>query len=160
MAEKCGSILITGVNSDIGSSNIRKAIKQFVVKYPERSFLFESLGSLRYLSAIAQVDAVVGNSSSGLLEAPALGVATVDIGNRQRGRLRAPSVIHCEDNPQAFRRAITIALSQEHRNLARQRKTPYGVPGAARKIARVIRNHRLEGLLHKRFYNYSVGITT
>ena len=152
MVETGGSIVITGVNADIGSSSIRKAIKEFISTCPERAVLVESLGSLRYLSAIAQVDAVVGNSSSGLIEAPALGVPTIDIGDRQRGRLRAPSVIHCDDDPLAFGQAIPVVLSQEHRDLACQRQTPYGEPGAACKIAAVIRAHPLEDLLLKKFY--------
>jgi UDP-N-acetylglucosamine 2-epimerase (non-hydrolysing) len=152
MGEKGGSIVITGVNADTGATNIRNSILQFVAKWPERAVLVESLGSLNYLSAVAQVDAVIGNSSSGLIEAPALGVATVDVGDRQRGRPRAPSVIHCNDDPLAFGKAVDRALSPEHRDRARQRQTPYGKPGAARKIAAVIRSHTLEGLLFKKFY--------
>lgn len=146
------SIVITGVNADTGSSSIRKAINEFILTCPERAVMVESLGSLRYLSAIAQVDAVVGNSSSGLIEAPALGVPTIDIGDRQRGRLAAPSVIHCDDDPLAFSQAMSVVLSQKHRDLTCQRQTPYGEPGAARKIAEVIRAHTLEGLLLKKFY--------
>ena len=146
------SIVITGVNVDTGSNTIRKAINEFISTCPERAVLVESLGSLRYLSAIAQVDAVIGNSSSGLIEAPALGIPTIDIGDRQRGRLAAPSVIHCDDDPLAFRQAISVVLSQKHRDLTCQRQTPYGEPGAARKIAAVIRAHKLEGLLLKKFY--------
>jgi UDP-hydrolysing UDP-N-acetyl-D-glucosamine 2-epimerase len=160
MGETGGSIVITGVNADTGSINIRRAITEFVAMCPERAVLFESLGSLRYLSAIAQVDAVIGNSSSGLIEAPALGTPTLDIGNRQRGRLRAPSVIHCDEDPLAFQQAIFTVLSPKHRDLARQRQTPYGEPGAARKIAAVIRTHPLEDLLLKKFYTVSTKVAS
>jgi UDP-hydrolysing UDP-N-acetyl-D-glucosamine 2-epimerase len=159
MREMDASIVITGVNADTGASRIRKTIAEFVATCPDRAVIVESMGSLRYLSAVAQADAVVGNSSSGLIEAPALGVATVDIGDRQRGRLRAPSVIHCDDDPLAFRRAIVRALSQEHRDLARLRQTPYGEPGAAIKIAAVIRAHVLDGLLLKSFYSVDIKQT-
>jgi UDP-hydrolysing UDP-N-acetyl-D-glucosamine 2-epimerase len=156
LGETGGSIVITGVNADTGSSKIRRAITEFIAKCPERAVLVESLGSLRYLSAIAQVDAVVGNSSSGLIEAPSLGVATIDIGDRQRGRPRAPSVIHCEDDPLALSNAISTALSRRHRDLALLRDTPYGVPGAAHKIATIIRAHPLQSLLFKKFYNVDI----
>ncbi len=156
MGEMGASIVITGVNADTGSGSIRKKITEFVATCPKSFVLVESLGSLRYLSAIAQVDAVVGNSSSGLIEAPALGVPTIDIGNRQRGRLRGPSVIHSDEEPLALRKAISTVLSQRHRDLARQRQTPYGEPGAARKIATVIRDHTLGGLLFKKFYSISL----
>jgi UDP-hydrolysing UDP-N-acetyl-D-glucosamine 2-epimerase len=158
IGETGGSIVITGVNADTGSINVRRAITEFVAMCPELAVLFESLGSLRYLSAIAQVDAVIGNSSSGLIEAPALGTPTLDIGNRQRGRLRAPSVIHCDEDPLAFQQAISTVLSPKHRDLARQRQTPYGEPGAARKIAAVIRTHPLEDLLLKKFYTVSTKV--
>jgi len=158
IGETGGSIVITGVNADTGSINIRRAITEFVAMCPERAVLFESLGSLRYLSAIAQVDAVIGNSSSGLIEAPALGTPTLDIGNRQRGRLRAPSVIHCDEDPLAFQQAISTVLSPKHCDVARQRQTPYGEPGAARKIAAVIRTHPLEDLLLKKFYTVSTKV--
>jgi UDP-hydrolysing UDP-N-acetyl-D-glucosamine 2-epimerase len=160
MGETGASIVITGANADTGSSSIRQSIKEFVSTCPERAVLVESMGSLRYLSAIAHVDAVIGNSSSGLIEAPALGVPTLDIGNRQRGRLRAPSVIHCYDDPLAFKQAISTVLSPKHRDLASQRQTPYGEPGAARKIAAVIRSHPLEDLLLKKFYTVSTKVAS
>lgn len=159
MGEMGASIVITGVNADTGSSSIRNKLIEFVATCPKRFVLVESLGSLRYLSAIAQVDAVVGNSSSGLIEAPALGVPTIDIGNRQRSRLRGPSVIHVDDDPLAFRQAISTVISRKHSDLARHRHTPYGEPGAARKIAAVIRDHTLEGLLFKSFYSVSLKAT-
>lgn len=155
MNEMNGSIIVTGVNADTGSSCIRAQVTKYAQDYPDRVVFVESLGSHRYLSAIAQADAVVGNSSSGLLEAPALGVATIDIGDRQRGRLRAPSVIHCSDDPVSLRHAITRALSDEHRAVARKRMTPYGRPGAARRIAAIIRSHPLEGVLIKKFHSVS-----
>ncbi|UXH77625.1 UDP-N-acetylglucosamine 2-epimerase [Roseateles amylovorans] len=136
--ETGGTIVITGTNSDPGSSGIRQALERFASKRPGRVALVESLGARRYLSLMAQVDAVVGNSSSGLLEAPAIGVPTVDIGNRQRGRLRAPSVLHCDEDLEAIRSTLAHALTDEHRLLTESRDTPYGQPGAARRIADVL----------------------
>lgn len=129
-----GSVVFTGVNADPGSSAIRSSLQVFADERPDRVVLVESLGTRRYLSLMRHVDAVVGNSSSGLLEAPAVGVPTVDIGSRQQGRLRAPSVLHCGESVDEILQALTIALSAEHRAIAARRESPYGRPGVARRI--------------------------
>lgn len=151
--ETGGTIIITGVNADTGAQALRVEAERFAAARPGRVLLVESLGALRYLSAVAAVDAVVGNSSSGLLEAPALGTPTIDIGERQRGRLRAPSVVHCEEDADSLRQALATALSPQHRALCALRRTPYGTPGAAQRIAAVLRTHELDGLVVKRFHN-------
>lgn len=129
-----GSIVITGANADPGATAIRDSLQRFANARPDRVALVESLGAARYLSLMRHVDAVVGNSSSGLLEAPAIGVPTVDIGPRQQGRLRAPSVLHCGESAAEIRQALTAAMSNEHRAIAARRESPYGQPGAARRI--------------------------
>ncbi len=128
------SIIITGVNADPGATAIRERLKKFAGARPGRVAMVESLGVRRYLSLMRHVDAVVGNSSSGLLEAPAVGVPTVDIGPRQQGRLRAPSVLHCGESAAEIREALDMALSLKHRAIAARRESPYGQPGAARRI--------------------------
>jgi len=148
-----GTIILTGVNADSGASSMRREIEQFAGVRPGRVVVAETLGALRYLSAMKHVDVIVGNSSSGLLEAPALGTPTVDIGDRQRGRPRAPSVIHCAATRTAIAAAIRQALTPTHRALAARRATPYGTPGAAERIAGVLRTCSLEGLLMKRFHD-------
>ena len=129
-----GSIVITGANADPGANAIRESLQAFAADRPDRVVLVESLGTRRYLSLMHHVDAVVGNSSSGLLEAPAIGVPTVDIGPRQQGRLRAPSVLHCGESAAEIRQALDTALSTDHRAIAAQCESPYGRPGAARRI--------------------------
>lgn len=129
-----GSIIITGANADPGTTAIRERLQNFANAHPGRVALVESLGARRYLSLMRHVDAVIGNSSSGLLEAPAVGVPTVDIGPRQQGRLRAPSVLHCGESAAEIRQALNTALSSEHRAIAVRRESPYGQPGAARRI--------------------------
>jgi UDP-hydrolysing UDP-N-acetyl-D-glucosamine 2-epimerase len=151
-----GMMVLTGVNADAGAGAIRRAAERFAAAHPARVRLVESLGTLRYLSAMKLVDVVVGNSSSGLLEAPAMGTPTVDIGERQQGRPRASSVVHCAATAEEIRVAVTQALSPAHRALSAQRVTPYGTSGAAERIAAVLRSHPLEGLLIKRFHNLSV----
>lgn len=129
-----GSIVITGANADPGAGAIRASLQAFATDRPNRVALVESLGSRRYLSLMHHVDVVVGNSSSGLLEAPAIGVPTVDIGPRQQGRLRAPSVLHCGESATEISRALEVALSAEHRAISARRESPYGQPGASRRI--------------------------
>lgn len=150
------TIILTGVNADTGSSAIRQVAESFASVRHGRVVYAESLGTLRYLSAIKHVDAVVGNSSSGLLEAPAIGTPTVDVGDRQQGRLRAPSVIHCDADRHSIERAVIQALSREHLEKASWRETPYGTSGAAERIATILRTHPLEGLLLKRFFDFPV----
>ena len=150
-----GSIVITGTNADPGAGAIRQALASFAARRPERVALVESLGARRYLSLMKLTDAVIGNSSSGLIEAPAVGKPTVDIGERQQGRLRAPSVIHCAANLDAIRSAIQHVLSPEHQALAARRITPYGTPGAARRIADVLQSQRFDDLLVKQFQDVS-----
>lgn len=148
-----GTIVITGVNADPGNAALRQEVERFAETRRDRVLAVESLGARRYLSAVAIVDAVVGNSSSGLIEAPSLGTPTVDIGDRQRGRLYAPSVVHCNEDATDIRLAVEQVLSDDHRAIARQRCTPYGEPGAGKRIAEILSNHPLYGLLIKQFHN-------
>ncbi|HKW84799.1 MAG TPA: UDP-N-acetylglucosamine 2-epimerase, partial [Burkholderiaceae bacterium] len=145
------TIVLTGVNADTGGRSMRQVAERFAHERAGRVLLAETLGARRYLSLMQIVDVVIGNSSSGLIEAPAIGTPTIDIGQRQQGRLRAPSVIHCADEPQAIRSALDRALSAEHKALAARKETPYGTAGAAERIAGVLRSHSLQGLLIKRF---------
>ncbi|WP_020618589.1 UDP-N-acetylglucosamine 2-epimerase [Paenibacillus daejeonensis] len=114
-------LFFTGSNSDAQGRQLRAGIEAFVENRPY-SWSFVSLGSRKYLSLVQAVDAVVGNSSSGLLEVPSLGKATVDVGSRQQGRFRGNSVIHCEANAPAITAAIHQALSMERSGIA----NPYG----------------------------------
>lgn len=150
-----GSVVITGTNADPGAGAIRNALNAFAEQRPGRTALVETLGARRYLSLMGLADAVIGNSSSGLIEAPAMGRPTVDIGERQQGRLRAPSVVHCAATADEICSAIRQALSPEHRAVAARRTTPYGTPGAARRIADVLETQALDGILVKRFQDTS-----
>lgn len=148
-----GSIVLTGVNADAGHRAIREEAQRFAAQRPGRVCLVESLGVRRYLSLMALADVVAGNSSSGLLEAPAMGTPSIDVGDRQRGRPRAPSVVHCAAQFDAIRAALQRALTPQHRAIAARKQTPYGTPGAARRIAAVLREHELGGLIVKRFHD-------
>lgn len=148
-----GSVVITGTNADTGGNSLRRVAQNYAQSHIGRAVVVETLGFRRYISLMACADVVVGNSSSGLLEAPAVGTPTVDIGDRQSGRLKAASVIHADETAGAIRNALCTALSVEHKAVARQCFSPYGIPGAAQRICSLLAEHPIDGLLRKSFFN-------
>jgi UDP-hydrolysing UDP-N-acetyl-D-glucosamine 2-epimerase len=142
-------IVWTLPNADAENDVIRRRIESFRAGHSDRCSVFESLGQLRYLSLLSHAKAVVGNSSSGIIEAPSLGVRTIDIGDRQRGRPRASSVASCPDERGQISRFLSDALSARERIRV---ENPYGGPGAARKTSAVLSRHPLEGILKKSFH--------
>jgi UDP-N-acetylglucosamine 2-epimerase (non-hydrolysing)/GDP/UDP-N,N'-diacetylbacillosamine 2-epimerase (hydrolysing) len=151
-------IIITGVNADPQSAAVQSVTESFAARWPNRVHLARSLGQRRYLAAMREADCVIGNSSSGLLEAPAMGTPTVNVGNRQRGRLRAPAVIDCAETRAAIQDAIERSLSPAIKAVADRKETPYGTPGAARRIASVLREYPLADVLMKRFFDAPVQL--
>ncbi len=147
------AMVFTGVNSDPGNAMIRDALQTFVEQNPNRRTIVASLGQRRYLSAVREADAVIGNSSSGLIEAPALGVPTVNIGDRQKGRLRGPSVIDCIDDDAAIADGIRLACTPEMRHTAKTAEPPYGRGGASDKIAALLAQADLAQLSTKPFHD-------
>lgn len=147
------AMMFTGVNSDAGNRVIHDALESFVSDRPSRRSMVTSLGQQRYLSAVRLADAVIGNSSSGLIEAPALGIPTVNIGDRQKGRLRCASVIDCEDDAAAIANSIRTALDPAFRAEAAHIETPYGRGGAAEKIADILAGVDLAQLRTKPFHD-------
>lgn len=145
-------IVFTGANADALGQEINAQIHSFCAARPNQAIQVPSLGVSRYLNLMAMSEVVVGNSSSGLLEAPYVGVPTVNIGLRQRGRLQAPAVVNCNDTTEDILASIKKARSTELREIATRRETPYGAPGASEKIIEVLRNLDLEGILFKRFH--------
>ncbi len=144
-------IVFTGANADALGQDINARVKLFCDARPKQAVQVTSLGMRRFLSLMAISDAVIGNSSSGLLEAPFVGVPTVNIGDRQKGRLRGPAVVDCLDTTNAISSAISKARSKELRAIAARRETPYGKPGASAKIVKVLRTLDLDGILFKGF---------
>ncbi|MEQ9447749.1 MAG: UDP-N-acetylglucosamine 2-epimerase, partial [Rhodospirillaceae bacterium] len=146
------AILLTGVNSDPGNASIYKMLSEFVSASRRQRVLVQSLSQQRYLSAMKCADAVIGNSSSGLIEAPALGTPTVNIGDRQEGRLRSPSVIDCEASADDITAAIERALDPAFRASFAGQTPAYGRGGGtAAKIASVLKSADLEQLSVKHF---------
>ena len=143
------TVWITRPNADTGGRKMAAALDTWAAARPGRVHAYASLGPLRYLSLMAQVDAVVGNSSSGLYEAPSFGVPTVDIGDRQRGRLAAESVLHCAPERSAIATAIRQALALHCSGVV----NPYGDGRSARRIVDVLRALPLAAeLLKKPFH--------
>ncbi len=144
-------ILITGINADANNSEIRQSIAEFSSRHVRRVHCVMSLGQQRYLSAMRYADAVIGNSSSGLIEAPVLNVPTVNIGARQRGRIRALTVIDVPENEKAIIGGIRRALSKGRTLNRREKETLFGRRRVANKIVDVLANQPLDNILTKRF---------
>lgn len=146
-------VIFTMPNSDTGGQFIVNAINDFVAKNPERSKAFKSLGVVRYLSVMSQVAAVVGNSSSGLVEVPSFGIPTLNIGDRQKGRLAAESVCNCAPDKTAVLNGLDMVLSPAFRKKAAETHNPYEKENTAQTIYDVISTYPLEQLNQKHFYD-------
>lgn len=132
-------VVFTYPNADTGGRALRQAIERFVADHPQRMRGYASLGQLRYLSLMQQADAIVGNSSSGLTEAPALKKATVNIGDRQKGRLKASSVIDVPEQRAEIAAAIRCALSSEFRGQLPDTQSLYGGGDASAAMVRQLK---------------------
>jgi UDP-N-acetylglucosamine 2-epimerase (non-hydrolysing)/GDP/UDP-N,N'-diacetylbacillosamine 2-epimerase (hydrolysing) len=148
-------VIFTKANSDPAGRIINQKIDEYAKRNPLRIKVFTSMGHLLYLSAIKNMDIIVGNSSSGLIEAPALKKPTVNIGERQRGRLKACSVIDCEEKAHAIVSAIEKGLSSEFKKTLRNIKNPYGSGNASLKIKEYLKKVSLQNILMKKFYDVS-----
>jgi GDP/UDP-N,N'-diacetylbacillosamine 2-epimerase (hydrolysing) len=145
-------LIFTMPNADTGSRELMQMVEEFVAGRP-KARAYASLGQLRYLSCMRHVDGVVGNSSSGLIEAPSLGTGTVNIGPRQQGRLKATSVIDCGSDTASIAAALQRLYSPQFRATLASVRNPYGDGGAAARIARVLRDHPLDLLVRKSFHD-------
>lgn len=145
-------LVFTMPNADVGSRELSRLVDAFVAER-ENARAFTSLGQLRYLSCMRYVDGVVGNSSSGLAEAPSFGIGTVNIGDRQRGRLKAGSVIDCAPTVGSIAAAIETLYSEAFRAKLSVAQNPYGNGGAGEKIVKHLTSYPLAGLLRKSFWN-------
>jgi GDP/UDP-N,N'-diacetylbacillosamine 2-epimerase (hydrolysing) len=145
-------IIFTKANSDTNGRVINSMIDAYV-SVNDNSIAFTSMGQLNYLSALQFVDAVVGNSSSGLLEAPSFNIATIDIGDRQKGRIKADSVISCLPTQESIRSAFDKSYSEDFQNIVDNTKNPYGNGGASKIVVDIIKDFDLNGILKKIFYD-------
>jgi UDP-hydrolysing UDP-N-acetyl-D-glucosamine 2-epimerase len=144
-------VLLTFPNADNGGRAIIECMQRHAAQQPQRVALVESLGSRRYLSALAHASAVVGNSSSGIIEAPAFKVPTVNIGVRQQGRLAAASVVDCRAEHADIARALQLAISERFRERCATVVNPYGQGAASARIVQVLEARPAPA--HKRFHD-------
>ena len=148
-------VILTGVNSDPGHDVIARLLTEYAAQHEDRVSLHQSLGQLRHLSALKFAAVVIGNSSSGIIEAPAFGVPTVNIGGRQDGRLRAPSVIDCKAQSDSISAAIRQARDPNFQDSFKNMKIPYGSGGASQKIKHHLKKANLAMLSRKSFHDFS-----
>jgi GDP/UDP-N,N'-diacetylbacillosamine 2-epimerase (hydrolysing) len=148
-------LIFTMPNADNDGRTLIKMVQHFVALHPNAR-AYTSLGQLRYLSCIAQVDGVIGNSSSGLTEVPTFKKGTINIGDRQRGRLQAASVINCEPTRKSIQAAIKMLYAEDFQETLNQVQNPYGDGGASVRVVQTIKHCALEGIVKKSFYDLAV----
>ena len=146
-------LIFTMPNSDTNGRIIQQMIQDFVSTYPKRTIAFSSMGNLNYLSTMQFVDGVVGNSSSGLLETPTYQIGTINIGDRQKGRLKAKSVIDCVPSIQSIKDSINKLYCKEFQRKLKGVINPYGNGDASEKILDVLKKEYLPKNLKKNFHD-------
>jgi len=145
-------VLFTRPNADTGGQAIIKMIDSFVKRHRDRAVSYVSLGRIRYLAAVSAAGAVAGNSSSGIIEVPSLGKPTINIGDRQKGRIMANSIINCPPEALALERALRKAFSPSFRELAKKVRNPYGNGKTALRILTIMKKE-LPGLQIKKHFH-------
>lgn len=151
------NFIFTMPNADTGGRELAAMVDAFVTSHGNAQ-VYASLGQLRYLSCMRYVDGVIGNSSSGLTEAPSLGVGTINIGDRQKGRLSASSVINCQPSVDSIREALDKLFDPAFRSTLDQTINPYGNGGATKKIVDILSAHSIKNLLKKSFYDIQMDL--
>ena len=146
------ALIFTHANSDKNGRIINRMITEYVSSHKDKAVEFKSLGQLRYLSALQYVDFVIGNSSSGILEVPAFYIPTINIGDRQKGRICNESVINSNNSLEDIKKSITFALDKTFREKIQQQELLYGNGTAAGKILQIIKEHNHISI-KKSFYN-------
>jgi len=146
-------IIFTKANADTEGRSINHFIDDYVARHSDKAIAFTSMGQLRYLSAMKHAAAVIGNSSSGIVEAPTFEVPTVNIGKRQKGRIQAPSVINCEPQANAIRQSIETALAPAFIEGLSGMTNPYDRANTCSTIVGLLGKNNFEDLIIKRFYD-------
>lgn len=146
------TLIFTMPNADTGGLALINMIEEFVKKN-DNAKAFTSLGQLRYLSCLSHIDGVVGNSSSGLTEVPTFKKGTINIGDRQLGRIKPSSVIDCAPRERDIIQAIEKLFSLDFKSNLEETKNPYGEGGASIKVVRALKEAQLEGIVKKTFHD-------
>ena len=145
-------LIFTKSNADAGGITINKEIEKFVKKY-NNAILFASMGQLNYFSTLQYVDCVVGNSSSGILEVPSFKIATINIGDRQKGRIKANSILDTPLNEKDILNAIKKVYSKTYQKDLSNLINPYESKNCSKNIVKVLKNINLDNILNKSFYD-------
>ena len=151
-------IIFTKSNADMGGKIINSMINKYVSRKPDKAKAFASMGRINYLSTMRFMDAVVGNSSSGLTEAPSFRIGTINIGDRQSGRIKAKSVIDCDHSRDGIAKAIRRLYSAEFQDSLRRVVNPYEKRGTAFRILKVLKRFGFENGIKKSFYDISFRV--
>lgn len=146
-------LIFTAPNADPEGHVIKRMVDEFVRTRSEKSVSYTSMGQLNYLSALQFVDAVLGNSSSGFTEAPTFKIGTINIGDRQKGRLKADSVIDCAPERESIQKAIYKLYSPDFQGKLKNTVNPYGNGRATDKIVEILKNHPIPKAPKKVFYD-------
>lgn len=146
-------VVFTMPNSDTGGSVVAEKIYDYVEKNHDKAVAFKSLGLKRYLSVILRIGAVIGNSSSGILEVPSFGIPTLNIGERQKGRIAGDSVVNCGNDKVSIVNGLKKVLSKEMSEMAQKAQNPYEKADTAQHIFEIIKNYPLDNLIQKKFYD-------
>jgi GDP/UDP-N,N'-diacetylbacillosamine 2-epimerase (hydrolysing) len=147
------NIVFTKANADPGGSVINTMIDEYVSRNTKKSAAFASMGHLKYFSTMKYVDAVVGNSSSGIIEAPSFKIGTINIGDRQKGRIKAESVIDCVPSSEGIGKAFAKLYSKDFKAKIRHVSNPYDGENTAKKILSILKSQMNNIELKKEFYN-------
>lgn len=142
-------IVFTYSNSDTDSQIIIRHIQEYVDMNAGRCMFIPSLGQRRYFSALRYMTAVIGNSSSGIIEVPSFGIPTLNIGDRQKGRIAADSVINCGYSTEEIKEGVDKVIEYGHKTI----DNPYHKEGTCKAILRIIKTYPLDNLIQKHFYD-------
>ena len=145
--------VFTKANADTGGRIINTMIDEYVSKNPDKATAFSSLGNLRFLSLVKYCDAIIGNSSSGIVEAPSLKTATINIGDRQKGRIQAESIVSTKVDENEILTAFDKVKSEEYKKNLETVENPYGNGTSTEKIMKVLRNVQLNKFQTKPFFD-------
>lgn len=147
------NVIFTKANADTDGRVINRMIDEYAEKQPERCLAVSSLGAHRYLSVMKHATAVLGNSSSGIVEAPSFKISTINIGDRQKGRIQASSILNCSPDANAIRQAIGDALSSAFQEGLSGISNPYDQPGTCSTIVRLLEKADIFGITKKTFHD-------
>ncbi len=145
-------IIFTMPNVDMGNLEILNKIKKFVKKNKTKSLLLKSMGQKLYFSTLKHVDVVVGNSSSGIIEAPSFKIPTINLGKRQLGRLKPKSVINCSFDSQKFESALKMCLSKNYKRKITKYKNPYFKSNTIKNMLKILKSVNFKNSTQKLFY--------